>query len=47
MAANKRIAEMIHNKKQENNVTEGVVLDLPEQPEELKQPRTFISYERH
>ena len=42
LVTNKQIAEMIHNEKQVNNVTEGVVPEPPEQPEEFKQPRTFI-----
>ena len=44
---NKQIAEMIHNKKQGKNVTEGVVPDPPEQPEIFKKPRTCISSELH
>ena len=47
LVTNKQIAEMIHNEKQENNITEGAVPDPPEQPEEFKQPHTFISSERH
>ena len=33
LVTNERIAEMIHNKKQGKNVTEGVVPDSPEQPD--------------
>ena len=47
LVTNIKIAEMIHNKKQCKNVLEGVVPDLPEQPEEFKKSRTFISSERH
>ena len=47
LVTNKRISETINNKKQGKNVTEGVVQDPPDQPEKLKQPRTFISSERH
>ena len=46
MVTNDRIVEMIHNEKEGKNITEGVVLDPPEQPEEFKQPRTFISSEQ-
>ena len=42
MATNKQIAEIIHNEKKRKNVTEGIVPDLPDKPEEFKQPRTFI-----
>ena len=47
LVTNERIAEMIHNKKQGKNVIEGVVLDPHDQPKEFKQPRKFISSERH
>ena len=47
LVTNEKIAEMIHNKKQGKNVTEGVVLDPPEQQEEFKQTRKFISSERN
>ena len=47
MVTNKRIAEMINNKKQGNNVTEDVVLDPPDKPEEFKQRHIFISSVQH
>ena len=47
MVTNKRIVDIIQNDKQGKNVKEGVVLDLPDQPEELNQPCIFISSERH
>ena len=42
MATNKQIAEMIHNEKEGKNVTEGIVPDPHEQPEEFKQLHTLV-----
>ena len=42
MVTNEIIAEMIHNGKHGRNITEEVVPDPHDQPEELKKPRIFI-----
>ena len=47
LVTNKKIAEILHNEKQVNNITEGVVPDPPEKLEEFNQPHTFISSEQH
>ena len=47
IVASVQVAGTQAKNKQGKNVTEGVVPDPPDQPEEFKQPRTFISSEQH